>query len=476
MRPKANDLREIDIDAIEALTRPYRNALDHRNTIVEGIRKVAARNMIHLTDAMKRCETSGVGDERDDQWLARVQGAMLQDQGLEDNQLSRILIALGTFYPLQIYLALLYAEVEFYEKTSEKLLIYRNSKFRGLLDLHQPVIAELKKFRDSFLHPSPHSVATERRFLDTDESYNIAPALQNAFDEYLGQTKLRIVGILHEHLECLPEVQRLYAVRGFLAVNQERMQAYRDAKGLDHLNDQAGRLFERLDNLPNTIRAWSPDNHQQEVARRLAQCMSDVNPSLSEQQHDPPNNRQAPLPAAMLFASNGEHFHFSKDKRHEANVIKHAHFYRRLVDSASILCNEFVQELQEAIPQMLEEPADSASLKDLGLDEFTRRHTELANERGVEYLTGQACLLRVASALVYEPLRIYTEASKQNPALASGTIDQYLSVPARLTALRDHRNAVFHIQDARCHPLKVDLVMADSEVETAPVSPPVLYE
>ena len=338
------------------------------------------------------------------------------------------------------------------------------------------MVAELKKFRNSFLHPSPQSVASERRFLDTDESYNVAPDLQNAFDEYLDQTKLSIIGILDEHLECLPEVQRLYAIRGFLAVSQGRMQAYRDAKGLNHLNDQAGQLFERLKNLPKTTRAWSPDHHQKEVARRLAQCMSDVIPSLSEQQHDPPNNRQPPLPAATLFASNGEHFHFSKDSRHEANVIRHAHFYRRLVDSAAIMRNEFVQELQEAIPQVLEDPSDRTSLKDLGLNEFTRRCTELANERGVEYLTGQACLLRVASALVYEPLRIYIEASRQNPVLASATIDEYLSVPARLTALRDHRNAVFHVQDVRCHPLTVDLVMADSEVETAPVTSPVLYD
>ena len=64
-----SDLIEVDMVALEAATTPYRNALYHRSTIVEGIRKIGVRNMVHLTCAMVETGHGNSSDQAPDGWV-----------------------------------------------------------------------------------------------------------------------------------------------------------------------------------------------------------------------------------------------------------------------------------------------------------------------------------------------------------------------------------------------------------------------
>ncbi len=109
-------LRDIAIAEVEANTLPYRNALYHRSTLVEGIRKIAARNMVHLSRARGECGYGGDTSTLPDGWIEDVQNRMLLDQDLEPSRANRAFMGYATFLPVQIYLCLLHAGIEFYTK------------------------------------------------------------------------------------------------------------------------------------------------------------------------------------------------------------------------------------------------------------------------------------------------------------------------------------------------------------------------
>lgn len=99
-----------DLTDLGVAVRSYRNLFYHRTVLLEGIRRMAMRNMAHLTDAREHCDAHASLEE--DDWVPRVQAKMLSDQGLENNELNRTVIEWATFCLLQVYLALLYAEIE----------------------------------------------------------------------------------------------------------------------------------------------------------------------------------------------------------------------------------------------------------------------------------------------------------------------------------------------------------------------------
>lgn len=454
------------IAAIEAATRPFRNALDHRNFIVEGIRQVASRNMIHLTDVMQRC------DRRGDAWVERVQAVMLEDQGMEDNRFNRAVLPLATLYPVQIYLALLYAQIEFFEKTSKKLgAYYRDPDYRTCIDEHEDAIALLKPFRDSFLHPRPDTHSDERRFLlATPDSYNLAPYLQREFDGYLHRVRARLFDALLRILYALPDTQRLYCFREFFRVNARRMAVHQDETGLEHLTDQANRLSQELDRLPETAKSWSPNGKQRNRARRLAQCLDDVSPSMKEQQYATPGSRQTPMSADMILMSAAgcqSPLPLESGDRRQRHLVQNAVHYQRLVDCALILWNENIAAKRELFD------AAGAAIQGMSLEDLVHATVSTLTSR---QLMDQTALSTVATALASEPLGIYWRIVEANPATRNKHLDRYLRVPGRLQAIRNHRNVVFHIEKRAPHPVWADLITTDPDPATAPADPYVLSE
>ncbi len=464
------DLNGINAAAIEAATRPFRNALNHRNIIVEGIRQVAARNMIHLTDVMRRCGLATVPDEAA---MERVQAVMLKDQGMENNRFNRAFIGLATYYPVQIYLAVLYAGIEFFEKTSKKQRIYRDPDYRDCIDEHEDAIALLKAFRDSFLHPRPDSHSDATRFLlETPDSYHIAPHLQSEFDGYLHRVRSKLSGALLRALSALPDAQRLYCLAEFFRVNAARMAEYQDETGLEHLSDQAKTLSQEFERLSETARSWSPDPKQRKTARRLAQCLDDVSPSMQEQQYDTPGARQTPMWAKLILMSAGDQSPLpleSKDKN-QKHLVQHAIHYQRLVDCALILWNETFAALRERLAAVGE------TIEGNSFEDFSRLCDATAATQTSRQVMDQAALLRVAMALASAPLEIYWKVVETNSTIRNKHLDGYLAVPGRLQAIRNHRNVVFHIDKRLTHPVRADLMTTDPDPATAPADPYVLSE
>ena len=459
------DLENINIVEIESITRPWRNALHHRNAIVEGIRKVASRNIVHLETAMKRCgvsrgETSGESED----WITGVQEKLLKDQGLENTAHNRELLPLATFFPVEIYGSLLYAGVEFFYESSKEIDFYKDGGMSDYLENHGEFIAELKGFRNSCVHPSVANEFSRTNFLECSPSFMVFPKLQKEFDEYLVRVQRKISEHLKNMLKRLPEDQRRYLVREYLLLYAKRIIFYKDSGAIRHLplESLVGELSKSIDeNLPT----WSPDQKQKEAIARLAQCMDDIGPSGPELQYEEPVYRQTPMPfysglmEEFLGKLEDEPLHLNRENRHEAHIIENGAFFVELLTGVLVLLNEATR---------------AGPLFDIGQkrmlmddDEFAEYSESCAKKHGMQYWNEAMAPCRVALALLYEPLRIYKTASERNCSISTRKVDDYLSVRDRLETLRNFRNSVFHIWNRETDPGNVDPSMVETYTDNA---------
>ena len=105
-----------DLQTLHFRTTVLRNLIYHRVLILEPIRRMAFRNMRHLSDAMADHPVPAhaeVGSVEFNKWVRELQDRMLRDQGSESSELDRVLIQIATFTPVKLYLGLLYAEIEY---------------------------------------------------------------------------------------------------------------------------------------------------------------------------------------------------------------------------------------------------------------------------------------------------------------------------------------------------------------------------
>lgn len=72
-------LEHLDLTNLGVSVRSFRNRFHHRTVPLEGIRRIATRNMIHLTDARQQCDAHASSLE-EDYWILRVQAKMLSDR------------------------------------------------------------------------------------------------------------------------------------------------------------------------------------------------------------------------------------------------------------------------------------------------------------------------------------------------------------------------------------------------------------
>lgn len=467
------ELGNINIVEIESITRPWRNALHHRNAIVEGIRKIASRNMVHLDTAMKRCGVSrGETNGESEDWITDVQEKLLKDQGLENTSHNRKMLPLATFFPVELYGSLLYAGVEFFYKSSKEIDFYKDSEMSDYLENHGEFIAKLEGFRNSLVHPSAANEFSRTNFLECPPALMAFPELQKEFDEYLARVQRKISEHLKNVLKRLPEDQHRYLVREYLLLYAKKVIFYKDSDAIRHLRLEylIGELSKRID---EDLQTWSPDQKQKEAIARLAECMNDTSPSSPELRYEEPVYRQTPMPfdsnlmEEFLGKSADAPLPLNRGNRHEAHIIENGPFFVELLTGVLVLLNEMAHE------GPLVDIVRKRRLMDD--DEFTEYVESCAKKHGMQYWNEAMAPGKVALALLYEPLRMYKTASEGNCSISIRKIDDYLSVRDRLETLRNFRNSVFHIWNRETDPGSVDPSMVEAYTDNA-FDPSVLAE
>lgn len=450
------DLGDLNLDDVRTAVSRYRNLFYHRTVVLEGIRKIAFRNMVHLVEAIEYCESCQILDDANP--VSLFQKKMLEDQGLKNDSFNRMLIGWATFYPLQVYLALLYAEIEHYRRFCEKSEILSDDALSGFLDNRMQFISKLHGFRDFFLHPSKDNAPLESAFLGHgDGSYNLAPELQKNLDEFMVRTRLKLADILKGILVSLPEVQRFYCTWGFIQLNYKRMEDHQDPQGMEHLVTQLEKLSKQMGSNSEDVDSWSPNPRQRKTAETLMECMNQVNPSGPEQQHANLATKQAPMTihtlTGLLFGEQRPQSY--GNSRAAIHLAESKTWYQRLIITAGVLLNEAITVRGMYSMEQLGELAHS-----MPLDEFHDVRMKAISGQGLQHGNEMASLSRVGVALLYEPLRRYAGIAKDNRLVASRALDKF-STPDKLKHLRIFRNSVFHVPAGSKHPLQVDLAITN---------------
>ena len=463
LQPEAGDLEQLDLTEVQAAVKIYQNLFYHRTVIMEGIRKIAFRNMNHLMEAFEHCESAYTLRGAD--LVHCVQKKMLDDQRLEDNQFSRTLIQWATFCPLWVYLTLLYAEIEYFQKSCSNSDILSDDVLSTNLDSKVDWVSSLKGFRDIFLHPSEKQLQSELNFLTCQESYNLAPDFQKNFDDYLARMGLKIRNNLRSFLEVLPETQRFYCMGVFTEINYERMELYRDLQGMEHVVNQFQELLKQMNKSRDDITSWSPNPKQIQSARILAECMNAVSPSGPEQQYIIDGSaKQTPMSVSSLLPLiQGQAPQSYGNSRQAIQIIKNIGLYRRMIITVGVLLNEatlgqHVEQLQGRYTlKQLHESFKTIALK--GYDEFD---IKAIFECGLQHANELVSLGRVSVAILYEPLRVYAKTIEVTPLISNRKLDEWVA-PDRLKNLANYRNTVFHVIN---HPDKADLMKVEPSFNT----------
>ena len=140
-----------------------------------------------------------------------VQDGMIRDQGLEPTPTRRWLLAGGTFNVWEIYLCLLFAELESYRSTRAP---FPSPLLDKLIDQNRPVLNALKTLRDKLLHPTKdvsYEETITRYMREVTGRYSahfhFAAGLQVLLDRYLHDLQDFLVEAYASETAHLPDNQ-----------------------------------------------------------------------------------------------------------------------------------------------------------------------------------------------------------------------------------------------------------------------------
>ena len=268
----------VRLRTLERSTAVFRNLMYHRTLVLEPIRRIALRNMRHLSRIMTEHPKPATADEASTEataWIERVRDQMLKDQGLEASALNRLLVQRATFTPVKLHAALLYAELDYMRKHRQDYPLQTSRALSTLLRHRSDFLERSKEFRHGILHPSDQSVPSETVWVESGFS-NELPIVQREVDAILGDMEQTLRSDVEQRLLGLPELLRWHCNARFLhwvcdddavLLNDERFKELTEALGrLDDEYERIGRDSQPPEFSPSVIGQGN----------RLVRCMTNL--------------------------------------------------------------------------------------------------------------------------------------------------------------------------------------------------------
>ena len=441
----------------------YSKLREHRCRIVEGIRVIAFRNMAHLSRAVVQLGVKSTGDRPS---RLRVIDKMLADQGLEPNHTNRWLLDSATWVPWEIYMCLLYAEIENYVAISQKhtSLVYK--PVEDYLASHNAMVQSLKDVRDALLHPL--KVASYGRNLQAfvEHARGIGPSYiaaiveaQQIIDDYLQWLRESLIESVGEEAVALSNEQLLESIRkdvegltvlleksmddeekGAIKQSLKQASAFRDflVQNFDSSSALTGRQHQQLaqwetkrDTLAQPLPKRSYYSSPAPIQTPIHEELSSFLPSPEEEGRLPWDGEALP--------------EFLRQRRSECIGL----LFRSLI---------FLNEPYTYTVAVFDSKFPGRSRTEVWNDEDLRRELlqhmspreTLEDYKQMELLAAPHI---ISLALLAEPLRLYKQVTSDRHELRREVIEQRISGDALATFLR-MRNVVFHVPDDRTDLLK----------------------
>ena len=438
-----------DLQTLHFGTTVLRNLIYHRALILEPIRRLAFRNMRHLSDAMADHSVPAdaeVGSVEFNEWVRELQDRMLRDQGSEPSELDRVLIQIATFTPVKLYLGLLYAEIEYLEERVGEHPLSGNQDLRDFLRDNGDLIKYSKRFRDGMLHPSKRSIPSEEAWISSGLHHNL-PRVQMTIDAIIREARERLRLEVQSALSELPELQRWHCYQDFLTwLSNDKSTLLNDVR----CNQLIHELERQNDEYPRILRAaesTQPTEVQLETNGLLFQCLKTLHHpgalggEVAEEDSLQPGMNPRFL-TRIAFAVNPPATVKEWDRmaRHIRDNLAN---YGFLLDAVGVLLNESMSLV--SIEQSVGEPDD----RDVRIRAAMERLT--FDQR--QSIAGQS---RVCLALLQGLVQAYGNVRRQNPQMANCHVDGVMADGGAKKTIQFFRNIVFHVAEPFGDPYEID--------------------
>ena len=408
---------ELDSEVV----RFYRNLRHHRSTIMEGVRLIAFRNINHMLRAMARLGIQSISNDAE---MDAVCDIMFQDQGLDSGINSRNVLEFSIIIPWEAYCYLLYAELEGYQRASRKNGALKFDPLESFCLTHGDVLDSLSVMRDKVLHPGKRVALSDAMedFIDSGAMidghyFSTVFQAQNLIDMHLATLRMMLAQQIADGVRPMAEghdipqqqLERFQWVRKILSYPLPRIGEEPD---------------EEQDQRPFNMRTWS-----------IFGLYRDYGPREGVE-----------YPAFLREAKTD---------------------CMRMLMRSLVLHNEFIDLIDFGKLRQIKTRAEVDAHHPSEL--LTTGSFTIGSQRSENLLAP----VRVGSALLVEPLRLYYQAVSEMPDLGVDEIEEIVGPGPVPPALRIYRNIVFHLAHESVNPAEIEFeyvseVRADTTMELLP--------
>ena len=438
----------------------YRKLRVHRCVIVEGVRVIAFRSMDHLFTTRVRLNAMDWGDS---EAMARVQNKMLEDQGLDQTEANRSDLVWASRAAWEIYMCLLYAEIEHYRAVSQKHPHITYAPLDSYLKSHIALIEHLQSVRDILLHPLKETSYYESLRQFGIEARQTAPdtflaleRLQSLIDEFLAYFRGALLDSLVDETVSQPGAATFEYYRRL----KERARTLMDrSMSVESVEAQEARAkwtdeVEAFDRILDQI----PGNDLAPGARELQQAerWEGVRQTLWLPLPKPPYNKstesvQTPvadkLETLMRLATLATVSRWPAEPGTllPENVLRNRVRINELLIRSIAMCNEsYVSTIADFKSEFPDTSIETLFQDEENFERASRQVLTSKSYRNIEEALVKAAPFTVALALLAEPLRIHNGVGPHKHDSGCDELDA-LSSDESLGVLSRLRNTVFHV-------------------------------
>ncbi|MDD9989415.1 MAG: hypothetical protein OXQ31_24325 [Spirochaetaceae bacterium] len=324
------------------------------------------------------------------------------------------------WFPWEIYMCLLYVEIEAYESHAQRVPELRNQVIDDFLQENEATIRALRNYRDKVLHP--RTEGTEDRAID-----RLFELMENSDPG----GELDLVFSIQRMVDCYIRCMALGIVRSMDSELADLIEICKSGKKTRFRGQEKfGIWIERIRYIPPNTNVMTPEQF-------LGGLKTGSAPNLS---------MTAVLPLLSRLM----------DQRHEDALPT----YQRMDGSQY---SGYIRMLMRSLILMSEGwgLADAARLlksedpRGLSLPEIFKTVKEGAQPETMQDCQNLLALERVAQAMVYEPLRNY-RSERHKRGIVPRWIEESIPKGDSFERLRAYRNVVFHVGVGSENPDKIE--------------------
>ena len=373
----------------------------HRCLILEGVRRAALRNIGSL-DQKKLNSIIDTGAVR---LFSQKYNESVEVIEEDLNRICRDMFGIFMNSIWEVYLCLLYEELQAYKR-----LVKRNSGFgyaplSAFMDANGDLLAHLRDFRDRVLHPGSRTSTTEA----LDEMLSSLDKQDEPFAKFITETQF----LIDAHT-----VRFWYSMGSYFITEGDKEIA---SKALE------SRRFGRIEKLNR-------------IAQGICHQPLPYWPNSSDLLGDSSQIQFFVL--GLMW--NGRASEFGNRTGPEISYPENIKLARRgcvqMLMRALAFYNEFVSYMD--VEKLSACPVDPSTDSSIDIKQFCRAGKL---PETVQDQDNRQAMLRVALALLHEPLRLYKEASKETPLLRVPELDRFVRSESTFGVVEALRKSVFHV-------------------------------